>query len=83
MCGRWLWRKCVHRLGEVGQDMRLARRDDGVHGVEPQPVEAIIAQPMQRVFDREGAHFRHAIVDRGAPGRLCPREKNCGAMRWR
>ena len=49
--------------------------DDGMHGIESQPVETIFAQPMQRVLDREASHLRHAIVDGAAPWRLRIREK--------
>ena len=41
-----------------------------LHGIQPQPVEAVVGQPVQRILDREGAHLRHAIIDRAAPGRL-------------
>ena len=34
------------------------------------PVEAVFVEPVKRVLDREGAHLRHAVVDRAAPGRL-------------
>ena len=55
---------------EIMQQRQPARLDDGVDGIEPQPVEAIVAQPGQRILDRKGADFRHAIIDRAAPGRL-------------
>ena len=45
---------------------------EGVHGVEPQPVEMVIAQPHQRVAHDEGAHLvgaRLVQVDGRAPGR--------------
>ncbi len=46
-----------------------------MHRVEPQPVETIFAQPIQRIFDGEGAHLRHPVIDRAAPGGLRLREK--------
>ena len=55
---------------EFVQHRDFAELGDGVHGVQPQPVEAIFAQPIQRVLDGEGAHLRHPIIDRAAPGRL-------------
>ena len=48
---------------------------DMIDGIEAQPVEAILGQPIQRVLDREGAHLRHAIVDRAAPRRMGIGEK--------
>ena len=41
-----------------------------MHRIEAQPVKAVVAEPVQRVFDGELAHFRHAKVDGAAPGRL-------------
>src|ERR1043165_7500747 len=38
-----------------------------VHGVEAQPVEAILHQPIERVFGEETTHVRHAKVDCRAP----------------
>ena len=55
---------------EIVQQREPAGFDDGVHGIEPQPVEAVLAQPVQRILDRKGAHLRHAVVDRAAPRRL-------------
>ena len=49
--------------------------DDRVHRVEPQPVEMILLQPVERVLDHEVAHrpARGAVViDRRAPWRLVP-----------
>ena len=43
---------------------------DGVDGVEPQPVEAVFRQPVERVLDEEAPHRLLAEIDRGAPWRL-------------
>ena len=55
---------------DVLQDRRLPRFDDGMDGVEPQTVEAIALQPVQRILDRECAHLRDAIVDGVPPWRM-------------
>src|SRR5690242_13127730 len=52
---------------DIMQQRQPARLDDGIDGIEPQSVEAIVAQPRERVLDREGADFFHAIIDRAAP----------------
>ena len=80
---RWMWRpvsrgKLADGAAQLVQHRDLARLGDGVHGIEPQPVEAIFAQPVQRVLDREGAHLRHPVIDRAAPRRLRS-VKNAGA----
>ena len=62
-----LRRERADRTAHVRQHARLAVLGDRVHGIEPQPVEAIAVEPMQRVLDREGAHLRDAVVDRLAP----------------
>ena len=41
-----------------------------MHRIQPKPVEAVLAQPVQRISDGEVAHLRHAIVDGAAPGCL-------------
>src|SRR5690242_20074429 len=56
-------RMLPHRLAEIIEDTRLTGSDDRVHGVQPQTVEAIIAHPHERVFDRKSAHLRHRIID--------------------
>ncbi len=57
------------------QHRHLAQFGDGVHRIQPQSVEAIFAQPVQCVLDGEGAHLRHAVIDRAAPWRLRLREE--------
>ena len=45
-------------------------REDMVDRIQPQAIEAIVAQPRERILDREGAHLRHAVVDCAAPWRV-------------
>ena len=45
------------RAAEIVQHRDFAGFDDGVHGIKPQPVEAIVAQPVQRILDGEGANL--------------------------
>ena len=60
---------------EIVQHRDFAELGDGVHGVEPQPVETVFVQPVQRILDGEGAHLRYPIIDRAAPGGLRLREE--------
>ena len=60
----------MHALGELGEDVRRAIVADGVDGVEPQPVDVVVAHPELRVLDRPVAHAALAVVERLAPGRL-------------
>jgi len=56
---------------EVLQHGLLARDShDVVGGVEPEAVEAVVAEPGQRVLDGKRAHLRQAVVDRAAPWRV-------------
>src|SRR4051812_5636101 len=52
-----------------------------MYRVQPQAVEAIVAQPVNRILDGEGAYFGHPIIDRAAPGRLRLREEIGGITR--
>jgi hypothetical protein len=61
----------AQRLGELANDVRPARVAKGVHGIEPQSIEAILLRPIERVVHEEVAHRagRGPVeVDRGAPG---------------
>ena len=60
----------AHGRRELGQDVRLARVADRVHGIEPEAVEAVLLEPVERVVDEEVAHRAVREVDRGAPGRV-------------
>ena len=44
------------RVRELGQEIGLRIVDDRVHGVEPQAVDVILLEPVQRVVDEEVAH---------------------------
>ena len=62
---RWICRPAAaaKRAGRFGSAraaaIGCARLGDGVHGIEPQAIEAVVAQPVQRILDGEGAHLRH------------------------
>src|ERR1700688_152806 len=58
------------RAAEVVQHRDFTGLGDGVYRVQPQPVEAVFAQPIQGILDGEGAHLWHPIIDRAAPGGL-------------
>ena len=71
---RWI---CARGGGEmpdhaaqIVQDGRPARLHDGMNRIEPQAVETIAVEPMQRISDRECAHLRNAIIDGVAPRRM-------------
>ena len=51
---------------------------EGMHRVEAKTVKPIVAKPVQRIVDSEGADFRNMIVDRSSPRGLRS-QKNCGA----
>ncbi len=76
-----LRRERADRPAQLGEERRLARLDDGVNRVEPQSVEAVIAQPRQRILDGEAPHLRHVVIDGLAPGRAVRRrEERRGIM---
>ena len=52
---------------EIVQHRGFAEFGDRMHRIQPQPVETVVAQPVQRVLDREGADLRHPVIDRAAP----------------
>ncbi len=67
-----MWRpvargKAADGFAQGVQYSRFAGRDDGVHGVEPQPVEAVMVEPVQRIVDGEGTDIGVAVIDRAAP----------------
>ena len=75
-----------HGLRQFGQDVGVAVVDDRVHRVEPQPVEIVLLEPIERVLDHEVAHraARDAVViDRRAPRRAVPLGKEIRAMTCR
>lgn len=57
----------LHALGQFGEEAAVG---NGMHGIEAQPVEAVVHQPHQRVVDEEVADFAAAEIDAIAPGRL-------------
>ena len=73
-----LGREAFDPGAEFVQHGDLAALVDRVHRVQPQSVEAVIAQPEQRILDREGPHVRNAIVDR-----IAPRRMRVGEEGWR
>ena len=58
------------RMAQLMQHRDFAVAGDGVDGVEPQPIETIIAQPRDGVLDRVCARLRLHVIDRDAPRRL-------------
>src|SRR5581483_3515414 len=62
--------KVADRTAELLEQQQTARLAECMDGIEPQSVEAIISDPVQRVVDREGADWRAAIVDCRTPRRL-------------
>ncbi len=52
---------------------------DRMHGIQPQPVEAVLVQPHQRVVDEETTHLGLAEVDGTAPWRAAAavEERGC------
>jgi hypothetical protein len=60
---------------DLGDDARHRAVADRMHRVEPQPVEVVFVQPVERVVDVEVAHDARIAavkVDRGAPRVLTP-----------
>ena len=61
----------LHLDGQLLEEVQRAVVLEGVHRVEPQPVQVVVAQPHQRVADQEAADLVGAglvQVDRGTPG---------------
>ena len=46
--------------------------DDPVHGIEAQPVEAVLLEPVEHVVDGEVAHRADLVVDRARPTACAP-----------
>ena len=64
---------------ELGEHMFWRVVLDRVDGVEPEPVELVLAHPELGVLDRPFAHARLAVVERLAPGRLAEAVGEVGA----
>jgi hypothetical protein len=65
-------RRLVRHCGDLGGDVRRARVEERVRGVEAESVRVILADPMARVLDDEPPDAVRAgavEVDRGAPRR--------------
>src|SRR5258708_19311257 len=63
----------AHRLGDLAQDVALAVVADGVDGVEAQPVEMKLLEPVERILDVEIAHRPRLLaveIDGRAPRRV-------------
>ena len=57
-------------LRKLGEHVLRRVVAHGVDGVEPQPVEPVVAHPQLGVLDRPFAHPGRPVVERVAPGRL-------------
>ena len=57
-------------VGELGEHVHGRVVVDGVHRVEAEPVDLVVAHPQLRVLDRPLAHALLRVVERVAPGRL-------------
>src|SRR5665213_1300299 len=75
----------AHARDELGQERPGRFVANLVHRVEPQPVEAVLAQPEQRVLHEQladGLGPRPVNVDRRTPRRVMPRrEERRGVLR--
>ena len=61
----------AHPLGQLREDVRVAVVVDRVHGVQPEPVDVIVANPHLRVLNRPFTDPATAVVERLSPeGRL-------------
>jgi hypothetical protein len=58
------------RAGDLDQYVLIALVADRLHGVEPQAVEMILFEPVERVVDEEVAHRTAGEVDADAPWRV-------------
>src|SRR6185312_4065154 len=68
-------RTAARGAGDLGEDVRLARVEDGVHRVESEAVEMIFLQPVERVVDEKVAYRaapRALEVHGRAPGSRVP-----------
>src|SRR5579862_8540048 len=61
----------VKAVGELSQDMNGAGIEDAVNRIQPQGVDVIFSEPIERIFDEEAPHAiaaRTVEVDGLAPG---------------
>ena len=76
----------AHAFGQLIQHMLRAVVDDRMHGVEPQPVQMELLDPIERVLDDELAHRLRVlavVIDGVAPGRLMALGEEAPARRQR
>ena len=71
----------ANAVGELGEHVRGRVVVDGVHGVEAEAVEPVVAHPQLGVLDRPLAHAGLRVVERVAPGRLAEPVGEVGAER--
>jgi hypothetical protein len=76
-------RRGAHALGQFLQQVLRPVVEDGVHRVQPQPVEVELLYPVEGIVDEVPADRPHARIDGGAQGVSWRSVKNCGAMAWR
>ena len=69
----------AHGDAEIVQHRGFAEFGDRMHRIQPQPVEAVVAQPVQRVLDREGADLRAPDNRSRCPMGVCASVKKAGA----
>ena len=70
---RWIGRSVMVARTRCAISTRISGSDAVAHvvdGVEAQPVEAELVQPVERVLDEESPHRRRLVGDGRAPGRL-------------
>ena len=60
----------VDTVSQLFQDVRIGAVDDGVHCVDAQTVDAVLARPQLRVLDRPFADAALRVVERRPPDRL-------------
>jgi hypothetical protein len=63
----------VHRIRQLPQHMAGAEVVDPVDRIEPEPVDVVLGDPMERVVDHEAPNLvavRAVVVDRRTPGSL-------------
>ncbi len=68
-------RELAHSTAEIGENVRVSDLGNRMNGVEPQPIEPIVLQPMKRIADSKLPDLRRAIVDCVTPRGLGGREE--------
>src|SRR5580692_12777956 len=73
----------ANRRGDFGHNIGVRPVSYGVNGIQPQTIEAILLDPVQRVVYKKVAHRAAAFavkVDRGTPGRTMRRIEELGTV---